>query len=249
MNRKSLRKVTGGAMGLALVLGITIATAQAQYRDYGYRGGGDSQGSWSPDRTRDYAFKLGYHQSYSAARDARDNGYRGSYRDMPGYRNDTNGYLDFMGYRDDYRDAYRSGYESGFRDAFSGRERRYGRDEVEAVLGERLRDAYADESDYQDRNWRGGRDEYDYRNRGRGDIFAIAQQNGYRDGIRRGDEDRQRHFGFDFERSNQYRDALTGYRSEYGSRDRYRDAYREGYRRGYSEGFRRGENNRGRWPF
>lgn len=258
MNRKSLsRTITGAAVGLAMILGITIGTAQAHYRDYDDRGKSDDQGGWSRDRTKDYAFKLGYHQSYSEAADARDRGFRGSFRDMPGYRTDTNGFLNWMGYREDYRDAYRRGYESGFKDAFSGRERRYGRDDVERVLGQRLKDAYPDDEDsYRDRDGRDGRGEYDDRGRwgrgehddrgnwGRGNISIIAQQNGYRDAYRHGEQDRQRRVGFDYEHSRQYRDALSGYRSEYGSRDRYRVAYREGYRRGYSEGFRRGDNRR-----
>lgn len=250
MNRKSLRIISGAGMGLAMML-VTIATAQAQYRDYDYRGGSYDQVRWPRERTKDYAFKLGYHQSYSETRDALEGGFRGSYRDLPGYRNDANGHLAWMGYRDDYRDAYRRGFESGFRDASSRRERRYGRDDVERVLGQRLKDAYPDEGDYyRDGGGRGGHGDYDdRRDWGRGNVSAIAQQNGYRDGVRHGEEDRQRRRGFDYEHDSRYRDALSGYRSEYGNRDRYRDAFREGYRRGYTEGFRRGDNNRGRWPF
>ena len=243
------------------MLGVTIATAQAQYRDYDYRGGNDHQENWSRERTRDYALKLGYHQAYSEAGTARERGFRGSFRDMPGYRADTNGFLTWMNYREDYRDAYRSGYESGFRDAFAGRERRYGRADVERVLGDSLKNVYPDDDrddwrrggrdDYDYRNGRGdygrGRDN-DYRNGGRWDVRAIAQQNGYRDGIRRGEEDRWRRRGFDLQGSSEYRDALSGYRWEFGNRDRYRELYRDGFRRGYTEGFRRGDN-RGRWPY
>ena len=101
--------------------------------------------------------------------------------------------------------------------------------------------------DDRDREWRGGRGDDDRRGIwGRGRIIAIAQQNGYRDGNRRGEQDRQHRRRFALADSNQYRVALSGYRIEYGSRDRYRDAYREGYRRGYIEGFRRGNN---RWQF
>ena len=136
------RTITGAAVGLAMMLGITVATAQAQYRDNDYR------------RTNN-------------------------------------------------------------------------------------------QDDSRDRDWRGGRGDDDRRGiwaRGR----IIAHQNGYRDGIRHGAQDRQHRRRFDFADSNQYRVALSGYRFEYGSRDRYRDAYRESYRRGYIEGFRRGNN---RWPF
>ena len=139
------RTITGSAVGLAMMVGITIATAQAQYRDYEYRGRSNQQ--------------------------------------------------------DDYRD-------------------------------------------------RDGRARGDYDGRGNwGRVNAIAQQNGYRDGIRHGERDRQRRLGINFAHSSQYRNALSGYRFEYGNRDRYRDAYRQGYRRGYIEGFRRGDHNRSRWPF
>jgi hypothetical protein len=253
MSLKSFRRtVTGAALGLAMMLGITVATAQAQYRDYDYRGGQyNNQERWSKERTRDYAFKLGYHQGYSETRDAFEWGNRRSVRDMSGYHNDTNGYLGWMGYRDDYRNAYRKGFEQAFNDFRSGRERRYGRNDVERALGDRLKDVYIDDRGYEDP--RGRRDDYrNYDDRsygGRGDVYGMAQQNGYRDGLRQGEDDRQHRRNFDYERQSRYRDALSGYRSEYGDRDRYRDAYRDGFRRGYSEGFRRGDNNRGRWPF
>ena len=137
MNSKSLmRKITGGALGFAMVAGITIGTAQAQERNYDYHGGNGNQGVWSRDH-----------------------------------------------------------------------------------------------------------------NEGRWDIYAIARQNGYRDGNRHGEQDRQRRLGFDYQHSSQYRIGLSGYRLGFGSRDRYRAAYREGYRRGYIEGFRRVFNNGGRRPF
>lgn len=146
MNRNSMTgRITGAAVGLAMMLGITIATAQAQYRD---------------DRGRSN-----------------------------------------------------------------------------------------DQDEYRDRDWRGGRGDNDWRGNWGRRINAIAQQNGYRDGNRHGEQDRRRREGFNFAHSNQYRVALSGYRFEYGSRDRYRDAYREGYRRGYIEGFRRGNNNREGWRF
>jgi len=247
----------GAALGLVVMLGVSVAEVQAQYRDYDGRGEYDDQVRWSKERTKDYGFKLGYHQSYSEARDARERGFRGSYRDMPGYRNDTNGFLAWMGYRDDYRDAYRKGYESGFRDLFSGRERRYGRNEVEQALGGRLKDTYDDDRTYDDRNYgdRNYDDRYhrddrrDYGRNGQSDVYRIAEQNGYRDGYRHAEDDRSHHRGFSYEHSDRYRDALSGYRSEYGNREQYRDAYRDGYKRGYSEAFRRGENYRGRSPF
>jgi hypothetical protein len=250
MNMKSIKKFfIGTAVGF-VIFGFTIATANAQYRDYGnsarvYRE------SWPRARTVDYAFKLGYHTAYSEAMEARNRGFRGSVRDLSGYRNDGNGFLDYMNYLQDYRVSYRRGFEAGARDAFSGRERRFGRNEVEQVLGQRLKDAYPDQGDYPDWNredWRdrGWRDNDGRRNDWR-NVDSIAQRNGYQDGLRRGLEDRYRRIRNDYQRFDEYRNAMNGYRSEFGNRDRYRDSYRQGFSRGYAEGLRSTDYNRNRF--
>src|SRR5512144_2433054 len=100
MNSKGfLRKIAGGALGLVMMAGITIATAQAQERNYDYHGRSGDQGTWSRER-----------------------------------------------------------------------------------------------------------------NDGRWDIYAIARQNGYRDGNRHGEEDRVLRRGFNYQHSSQYRIGLGGYR-------------------------------------
>src|SRR5215471_17803448 len=252
MNIKSLNKsFISTAAGLVMIFGVTIATANAQYRDYDNRGRSYND-SWSRQRTTDYAFKLGYHSAYSEAIEAKDRGFRGSFRDLPGYRNDGNGYLSYMNYLEDYRASYRRGFEYGVRDAFAGRERRYGRSEVEAVLGRSLKDAYPDDGDYRDPDYGRGdwrnRDNGDWRNRDNGDwrndrrndwrnVDSIAERNGYQDGLRQGEQDRFRRVRFDYQRSSEYRNALNGYRTEFGNRDRYIVSYREAFRRGYTEGF------------
>src|ERR1051325_1804491 len=98
MKFNSLRSVVSGA-ALMLVFSVLLgASAQAQDRDYRNNGYGQSgyKGQWPRDRTRDYAYKLGYHTGYSEGRDANENCYRRTLRDIPGYRNDTNGYLEVM---------------------------------------------------------------------------------------------------------------------------------------------------------
>jgi hypothetical protein len=84
-------------------------------------------------------------------------------------------------------------------------------------------------------------------------MYRIAQDNGYRDGLRQGQDDVNRRRRYDYNDDSRYRDASNGYRSEYGNRDAYRNAYREGFKRGYDEGYRRSGNNRGGirlpWPF
>jgi len=246
MKSNSFKKtISGAALTIALMFGVMLASsasAQAQGRDYNGRYGYQQ---WSRERVKDYAFKLAYHNAYSDAERIDRGRYRPSYRDMPGYRNDNTGYLAWMGYQDDYHNSYRRGYESGFNESIQGRPRRYDREDVERVLGADLERVYEHEPNH-------GRDRDDWRDRdnngrgGRNDISRIAQQNGYREGLRNGQEDRARRRGFDYEHDDRYRDAMSGYSSEYGNRDFYRQAYREGYRRGYEEGYR--QNNR-RWPF
>jgi hypothetical protein len=244
------RTISGAALTLVMMLGIAIASgtsAQAQNRDYG-RDSYGQRGVWTKERTRDYAYKLGYHNAYTEARREYNSGVRPNYRDMEGYRNDGNGYLDYMRYRDDYRSSYRRGYEAGFNDSMNNRARRYDRADVERVLGRDLERTY-EGNDRDDRrgDWRGGR------NDGRNDVYRIAQENGYRDGVRQGQDDANRRRRYDYNDDSRYRDASSGYRSEYGNRDAYRQAYREGFARGYEDGFRRNGNNRGGarlpWPF
>jgi hypothetical protein len=251
--------VSGAALMLVFSVLLSASAQAQQYRDYqddrygrqDDRNG--QQGRWSRERTRDYAFKLGYHQAYSEAGDSANRGRRLSVRDMPGYRNDVNGYLVSMGNRDDYRSSYRRGYEQGFNDAVNGRTRRYGRRAVEEALGGRLKDVYNDDR-YDQEDWYNGR--RDDRDRGRdgnwqdrnrdgrndrndrNDTYRIAQQNGYREGLRQGQDDASRRRNSNYENDNRYRDALSGYRSEFGNRDEYRRAYREGFRQGYEEGYR-----------
>ena len=250
------RAISGAALTMAVMFAVTIglsSSAQAHYRDYNgrYDNGRYGYQQWSRERVRDYALKLAYHNAYTDASRASNYSRRPNYRDMPGYRDDDNGYLSWMGYRDDYRSAYRRGYEMGFNESLQGRPRRYDRDDVERVLGADLQRTYDNNpyNDYdRDRRDRDRRDNDDWRG-GRNNMYRIAQQNGYNDGLRSGQSERYSRRGSDYQNDDRYRDALSGYRSEFGNRDQYRQAYREGYRRGYEEGYR--QNNRGRisWPF
>jgi hypothetical protein len=242
--------IYGAALALVMSLGIVAAlpaTAQAQSQDQHQddrNGRYDNQARWDRNRESRYAYLLGYHQAYSEGRDANDR--RASYRGMPGYREGTNGYLARMGDRNTYRDGYRRGYKDGFEDAQRSRPRRYDRNEVERVLGGRLKDVYNDDRyDREDANDGGRRDRDDngradgYGRNDRIDVSAAAQENGHRDGLRRGEADKAQRRGYEYENVDEYRNALRGYRSEYGDRDRYRQAYREGYHRGYNESYRR----------
>lgn len=227
------RVVNGAALALVVMLGITTA-ANAQYRDNGRR--------WSEQRMQDYALKLGYHTGYSEAeRERSDFGRRGDHRNMPAYRDGMNGWLAHMGDREDYRRSFRRGYEMGWSEFVAGRDRRYDREHVEEVLGRDL------ESDPYYRNYPNNRDARYGRN-DRNEIYRIAQQNGYNEGLEAGRNDRARRRAFDYDDRAEYRNANRGYRSEYGDRNVYRQGFQDGYRRGYEEGYRNRTSNT-RWPF
>ncbi len=276
MNRNRLIKRASGAFLLTALFALSLATttAQAQYRDDRYRdhrnrdgnyGDRNYRGYWDKDRTKEYAFIFAYQYAYPEARYARERGYRVDHDDAPGYRNDVTGYLNWMGDRNVYRDYYRKGYELGWKEGQSNKNCRYERRDAERILGDSFRNVYGHNWDsrnqgyYDDRYGRDDRyrrndryDNDDYRN-GRYDrnsVYRIAQENGYRDGLRRGEEDRNRRQDYDVDDWREYRDGTHGYRSEYGNRDQYKQAYRDGFRRGYDEGYRRGRNgNSSRRPF
>lgn len=249
MKANLTRGIIGLVLGGVLITGLTpgsIAQASPQF-------GRDEQVRWDKDREKRFAYLLGYHTSYSEARDSR--GSRVNYKDMQGYRDGMNGWKSWMGTRENYRDSYRKGYEEGFKDGQNGRTRRYDRDDVEQVLGDSLKRVYDDDRDYDFDRGRGigrGRDQGDH-DRGRGrddrgqfgrdDIYQLAQRNGYRDGFHHGREDRNRRRGYDYDHADRYRNATNGYRGEYGDRELYRRGYRDGYREGYDDGFR-GRNDR-----
>jgi hypothetical protein len=83
---------------------------------------------------------------------------------------------------------------------------------------------------YQDRDR--DRDRFD-----REDVMRIARENGYRDGLRMGEEDREIGRRFDADNNIMFRRADSGYRWEYGFRDLYRRMYRDAFIRGYEDGF------------
>ena len=101
----------------------------------------------------------------------------------------------------------------------------------------------------------------DDRNGRYGNVYQIAANQGYQDGVYTGSNDAQRGQRYNPQRSHFYRNG-HGNNGGYGNNGRYgnrydQQAYRDGFLRGYDEGFRRyggynrGRNNRnsGRWPF
>jgi hypothetical protein len=74
-------------------------------------------------------------------------------------------------------------------------------------------------------------------------VYQIATDRGYQDGLSTGQEDAYRGQNYDPQRSHYYRNGTEGYNSSYGSKGQYKQAYRDGFVRGYQQGYRR--NGRG----
>jgi hypothetical protein len=71
------------------------------------------------------------------------------------------------------------------------------------------------------------------------DAQRTARDNGYRDGMKRGEEAVRGARALDIERERDYRNAENGYNRSLGDRNRYRDTYRGGFAEGYRDGYGR----------
>jgi|SRR5687767_8204451 len=69
--------------------------------------------------------------------------------------------------------------------------------------------------------------------------FSVAYDNGYRDGLEKGREDRGDNDSFDPVRHSRYRSADRGYESRYGTKEQYKLSYRDGFEAGYQQGYGR----------
>lgn len=88
-------------------------------------------------------------------------------------------------------------------------------------------------------------------NGGYNNIYRMAQQRGYQDGVYTGSNDAQRGQSYNPQRSRYYKNATDGYNSSYGNKDAYKQAYRNGFLQGYEQGFRQYDgynNNRRSYP-
>lgn len=79
------------------------------------------------------------------------------------------------------------------------------------------------------------------------DARRAAHDNGYRDGLKRGEQAARDGKAFNARLEREYRDARNGYNRSYGDRDRYRDDYRGGFAQGYRDGYYRGDSH-GQYP-
>ncbi|HKP35435.1 MAG TPA: hypothetical protein VJT71_01150 [Pyrinomonadaceae bacterium] len=79
--------------------------------------------------------------------------------------------------------------------------------------------------------------QYYYVNQYGADLLNRAINAGYEEGFRAGQADRQDGWGFDYESSDAYLDALYGYDGYYVDSSEYQYYFREGFRRGYEDGY------------
>lgn len=71
------------------------------------------------------------------------------------------------------------------------------------------------------------------------DAQRAAYENGYRNGLKRGEQAARDRRPFEIERERDYRSADGGYNRSLGDRNRYRDSYRGGFAQGFREGYNR----------
>jgi hypothetical protein len=71
------------------------------------------------------------------------------------------------------------------------------------------------------------------------EVRRIAYDQGYRQGLGRGEQDARRGQRYDYRNEREFERADRGYNRSFGDRDRYRQIFRDGYANGYSDGFSR----------
>ncbi len=231
MNSYRLRRAIGGAaLTLSLLFGVGLAasaTAQAQWRNDRYYGN---------DGYR-IAQDQGYRDGLDKGSEHRRKDKRYNPEGTDQFKDADNGYHREYGSKDAYKQAYRDGFRRGYDVGFNGRDASYGNDPYyrnDPYYGRDRNGDYRRSGDY------GG-----YGNYGP-DIYQIAGDQGYRDGLDKGAEHARNGKRYNPEGTDRYEDADNGYHSQYGSKDVYKQAYRDGFRRGYDEGYRRNGSGYGR---
>jgi hypothetical protein len=76
-------------------------------------------------------------------------------------------------------------------------------------------------------------------------LYRVAQQNGYRDGLSKGQQEAREGDRYNPQSSSSYKNGLNGYDRNYGSRDAYKQAYRQAFLQGFERGYNQYRNNGG----
>ncbi len=88
-------------------------------------------------------------------------------------------------------------------------------------------------------------DRLGYAQRSYNDAQRAAYDNGFREGVKQGENDGRRNNAFAFQDERTYQRADKGYHREFGTLERYRTSFRSGYSAGYSDGYQRYGRNYG----
>jgi hypothetical protein len=84
-----------------------------------------------------------------------------------------------------------------------------------------------------------------YGNNGYGNnIYRIAQQYGYQDGLNKGAEEAREGDRYNPQSTTPYKNATNGYDRNYGNREQYKQAYRQAFLQGFDQGYNQYRN---RW--
>lgn len=200
----------------------TAGNATSRISSFTTRGNGQEQGAY-----RDRQNQNGGYGNQGRSSAAYHQGIEDGRRDRAG-----NQARNYHGQFDNDND--RAAYQSGYDRAYNNREgsSRDGYD----------RDGYnnGQQSDRRDRDDdRNGNAGYDRSNGGQYGQSGNnpAFQNGFRDGMNDGRNDYQSRRSSSPTTTSNYRDAMAGYNSSWGSPDQYKDVYRQGYMRGYQRGY------------
>ena len=71
------------------------------------------------------------------------------------------------------------------------------------------------------------------------EVRRIAYDQGYREGLNKGQQDARRGQRHDYRNEREFERADRGYNRSFGDRERYRQIFRDGYARGYSDSYNR----------
>ena len=233
MNTKYM---AGGILRLGVAISLAFGfivladnAVSAQYGNYG-RYGGYGNGIYQIAQQNGYNDGLRKGQE-----DARERHNNPTGTEL--YKDGDNGYDRRMGSKDQYRAIYRQAFLRGFSDGQNsyygggyGQYGNYGR----YPNGGYPNSGYPNGGYYPDGGY--GNQYPTYGGNGN-DIYRIAQQNGYNDGLRKGAEDAREGHNNPAGTS-LYKNADNGYDRSMGNKEAYRQAYRQAFLQGFAEGQR-----------
>ena len=207
------------ALALALLIGPPAVVVHAQ-----------SNSNYS----RQHGYEHGYRDGADRGRQDRERGFGRGFRDndfLEGARDYDPSFGSRREFMAGYREGYRTGYDDGYN--FYDRPGRYGQ-----LYGRRDRnDGFSRDGS---RVPRGRDDTINPRPRS-GNYADAAFDDGYREGVAAGQQDRRQNTRSDFRSSPSYRNGDAGDRSSFGSRNEYRQDFQDGFERGYRDGYGRSQ--------